>query len=87
MTARGQYDDPNDPLFIFTDGSPVLPSQVRYVLRSCLCSLNLDAMLYDTHSFRIGMATDMLKNHYTISEIRQKGRWQSNVVYKYLRSI
>ena len=82
---RGGYDYDSEPFFIFGDGTPVTPTHVRTTLRNLLSRLTLDAHLYDTHSFRIGRAGDLLKLNYSISQIRKIGRWRSNVVYKYLR--
>ena len=86
MSLRGDYDDDNEPLFMFQGSVCITPVHVRSVLRECLDKLNLDSKLYDTHSFRVGMATDMVKRKFLISEICQKGCWKSNVVYKYIRS-
>ena len=87
MTLRRDYDDDNEPFFVFRENITVSGNHVRKVLRECLTHLNLDSKLYDTHSFRIGMASDMMKNHISIPRIKQAGRWRSNVVYKYIRQM
>ena len=87
MKIRGEYDYSEEPLFIWRDGSQVSSQQVRKTLRECLQNLGPDAQLYDTHSFRIGMASDMMKQNFSISQIRQKGRWRINMVFKYLRNL
>ena len=74
-------------LFIFRDGSPLKKSNFRQVLKRTLHSLNLDETLYDTHSFRIGRATDLLKAGMEVEEIKIVGRWKSNAVYNYLRGL
>ena len=84
MDMRGGYSEDCEQFFIFSDGSAVNPTHIRETLRDMLTKLNLNPMLYDTHSFRIGKACDMLKANYTITEIKQRGRWASNAVYKYL---
>ena len=38
---------------------PVNPEHVRTVLREAIKALGLDPLLYDTHSLRIGRASDM----------------------------
>ena len=86
IDVRGSYCQDSDPFFIFRDGSVLKPIHVRKTLRNILERLNLNPALYDTHSFRIGKASDMLKFGYSLAEIRQKGRWASNAVYKYLRN-
>ena len=54
-------------------------------IRKEISQLGLEGALYDTHSLRIGQATDLLKANVPIDEIKRKGRWKSNAVFKYLR--
>ena len=75
-----------EQIFIFRDGSPLQAYHLRQLLREILDSFNLDSSLYDTHSFRIGRATDLFKSGVNVEEIKHLGRWKSNAVYKYLRS-
>ena len=77
--------DDNEQLFIFQDGTNLQNFHLRNLLRSILTELHLDADLYDTHSFRIGRATDLFKYNTNIDKIKELGRWKSNAVYKYLR--
>ena len=83
---RPEYASDNEQFFVFSDGSPVTPNHIRTVLKGLLKRLNHDPNLYDMHSMRIGMASDMLKQGYTVEQIRFAGRWRSNAVFKYLRS-
>ena len=83
--ARGRYEDQNENLFIFKDRTPVKPSHAAEVLRQCLENINLDLHLYTFHCLRSGRACDMLKQGYTIEQIKYLGRWKSNAVYKYLK--
>ena len=86
LAIRGNYESDNDPFFIFRDNKPVKPTHVRSVLKKTLKAVNLNPKLYDTHSFRIGHATEMLiTQKLTISQVWLAGRWKSNVVYKYIR--
>ena len=82
---RGGYIQDSDQFFVFSDNSPVKPSHVRKVLKTSLKNLGLNHKLYDTHSFRIGRATDLTKMGYSIEKVKRLGRWRSNVVYKYIR--
>ena len=77
----------DDPLFRLSDKSPLNSTMLRNLLRQIINELNLEGSLYDTHSFRIGRATDLFKSGVTIDNIKQLGRWKSNAVYKYLRNI
>ena len=85
LNIRGDYDNDNEALFIFRDKSPVKPDNFRQVFKKMLRRLNLNHKLYDTHSFRIGRATDMQKLGFSIEQIKHYGRWKSNAVYKYLQ--
>ena len=85
LDFRGNYTELDEPLFIFRDGTAVKPANFRKTLKTALRLLNLDADLYDTHSFRIGRATDLLKFGHHIEKIKKIGRWKSNAVYNYLR--
>jgi len=73
------------PVFISAAGNPILPKHFREKLKACISFLSLDANRYNTHSFRIGRATDMLIEGYTEAHIRAAGRWQSRAFVKYLR--
>ena len=84
-SMRPPYLDDQEQYFVFSNHIPVRPGDVRKILKSIITKLELDADLYDTHSFRIGKATDMFKNGVTVERIKHKGRWKSNAVYKYLR--
>ena len=81
----GAYHNDNDLFFVFSDNSQVPPSTVRALLKRLLSSLNLNADLYNFHSFRIGRTVDLFKYGVSIDRIKKLGRWKSNVVYKYLR--
>ena len=86
ISVRKGYRDSNEQFFIFNNYAPLTPNDVRKTLRKALANLNLDPDIYDTHSFRIGRATDMFfKEHVDIESIKKIGRWESNAVYKYLR--
>ena len=52
--AWGGYDSINEEFFVFSNGSPVKPAQVRAVLRKTLEIIGLVSAYYDTHSFCIG---------------------------------
>ena len=84
--ARGGYIKDDEPFFIFSDRSPVEPKHVRWTLKKLLRRLKLNDKLYNTHSFRIGRATDLEKSGLSVDEIKLLGRWRSNAVFKYIRT-
>ena len=83
--ARGGYEDINENLFVFRDKTPVKPNHVSEVLKNCLINLNLDHTAFSFQCFRSGRACDLLRQGYTVEEIKYLGRWKSNAVYKYLK--
>ena len=85
LALRGNYHSKDDPFFIHRDHSPLMPVQVRNTLRRILSSLSLNASLYNTHSFRIGRTSDLIKRGESIEKIKLIGRWKSNTVFKYIR--
>ena len=85
ISMRGGYDSDMEPFFIFRDGTPVSHRHVRAMLRRCIGALGLNSSLYDCHSMRSGRSVDLLRFGYTVEQIKQIGRWQSNAVYKYLK--
>ena len=88
MVARGEYDVLDEQLFIFSDCQPVRPSHANRVLNKVLKKLNQDDSLYSFHSFRVGRASDLFnKFNYSISRIKQIGRWKLSAVYRYLWGI
>ena len=77
MKVRGSYQTDSEPFFIFSDGMPVKPHQLRQVLRNLLNNLGLDGSLYDVHSLRGGRTSDLEKFGYSIDQIKAMGRWKS----------
>ena len=85
IQVRPAIQYPMEPLFVFSDGSPLTPHNMRQMLNIILNILNLEPELYGTHSFRIGRATDLLEVlKLSVSTIRKIGQWKSSSVYKYL---
>ena len=84
LNIRGPYVDETEQFFVWPDRSPLKPVQVRSTLRFMLKKLNLSAELYNTHSMRGGRSVDLSRFGYSVQEIRARGRWRSNVVYRYL---
>ena len=87
MKVRGGFDYPQEQFFIFRDGSPVTPYNVRLILKECLENLGLNSLLYGFHSLRVGRTTDLIKYNYSIEEVKIMGRWCSNTVYRYINPL
>ena len=85
LDIRPPYRSDSEQFLVFRDNSPVQPFHIRKLLKEMIRELNLNPDLYDTHSLRIGRATDMQKEKKGIETIKSVGRWSSNAVYNYLR--
>ena len=83
---RPGYLEENEQFLVYPDRQPLTSNEVRSLLRKLIGNLKLDATLYDTHSFRIGRATDLFKWGVSVEKIKKRGRWESNAVYQYLRN-
>ena len=83
--VRNQWQNVNEPCFIFQDGSPVTAVNARSLLRLMLQKLGLIESLYDMHSLRIGRCSDMVnKLGYMVEEAKRAGQWKSSCVYRYI---
>ena len=85
IKIRPQVKSMQEQFFVFSDNSPVTSTHVRNILKLAISNLGLDDRLYGYHSLRIGRSTDLIKYHYSISEVKLIGRWRSNVIFKYIR--
>ena len=86
IQIRPPAADENEQFFVFLDRLPVKPNQMRSVLRTLLTRMQMEARLYNLHSFRIGRCSDLLKYGFSVETIKHLGWWKSNTVFKYLRS-
>jgi len=73
------------PLFITKGGRPVSRSLIKEALDQQLQILGYNSLLYNTHSFRIGKATDMAKAGCTATQISLAGRWKSSAYQRYIK--
>ncbi|KAH3690779.1 hypothetical protein DPMN_191980 [Dreissena polymorpha] len=58
-----------------TGGLPVTRQQVNAVLAKCLGRTELGNAFFNTHSFRIGRATDLSRKGVPPEVIAKLGRW------------
>lgn len=78
--------DTPGPLFINKRLVPLHRKNFSNILKKCFSALNLDNTRYNTHSLRIGRATDLDILGVEHEIIKQTGRWNSNAYLKYLRN-
>ena len=67
--------------------SPIYAHFDGIVLKFIIKKAGFDQKLYNCQSLRIGRASDMLKLGISIETIKKLGRWTSNAVFTYLRTI
>ena len=87
IQLRQPIEHTEENFFLLSDGSPLKGNMLRSLLRDIIDDFGPQSNLYDTHSFRIGRATDLFKLKVDIETIKQLGRWKSNSVYKYLKHL
>ena len=85
LSFRKWRKDNTEQFFVFRDRSPVSAQHFRTMLRSVLEKLRLDYTVYGTHSLREGCAGDLFELGISVLVIKKLGRWQSNIVYQYLK--
>ena len=86
LLIRGGYESEFENLFIFRDKCNVQQNHVRSLHKELLSKLNLEPSNYGFHSFRVGRTVDMAKMKISLEKIKEAGRWQSNAVYRYLKT-
>ena len=73
------------PLFVLFSGKPLNRSIYSKLIKSCIKKLGHDNSLYNTHSIRIGRATDLAIDGAQPDVIKRIGRWSSSAYLKYIR--
>ena len=66
--------------------SPISRSFFVTALKENLQFCDLDILLYKTHSFRIGAASWAAAKGIPDTQIRDSGRWKSNIFLRYIRT-
>ena len=90
VLALTQYLDlrskESGPLFVDPLGVPLHRSAFCSFLKQVLTAAGLDHNVYNTHSFRIGRATQLAQDNHSSETIRSAGRWKSSAYIGYIRS-
>lgn len=73
------------PLFKFCDGTPVTRAQYSDFIKTAVHFIGLDPSQYNTHSVRIGRATDLALAGTSHETIKRTGRWHSSAYLNYIR--
>ena len=89
VTAYRRYINSRGPThghaFSNMDKSAISRQQIAQVLQTLLPTQHLNPAHYNTHSFRIGKATDMAKHRASYAQIATLGRWKSNAFMRYIK--
>ena len=75
----------NSPAFCRPDGHSISRAQVVNMLSSLLNVAGYTPKHYNTHSFRIGRATDLALQGFSHAQIALQGRWKSNAFLRYIK--
>lgn len=73
------------PFLMHLDGSFLSRFQFITVFRRCLRSVGLRDKDFASHSFRIGAATEAVRNGLGVEEVKRIGRWESKRFQSYVR--
>ena len=73
------------PLFINADQVPITRSWFSRMLKRCLAIAGFPVHAYNTHSFRLGRATDLAIAGTPDHIIQKTGRWKSSAFLAYIR--
>ena len=71
--------------FCNRDATPLNRRQIASQLKYTLSQLGFNPKFYNTHSFRIGKATDMAIKGHSTAQIALAGRWSSNAYQLYIK--
>ena len=72
------------PLFLNNLSIPVRRADFSHYIKSCARLAGLPADRLNTHSFRIGRATQLAQDNASDATIRQVGRWSSTAFERYI---
>ncbi len=73
------------PLFCWKNGLPVSRTSFSKILKRCLAVVNPQLSGYNTHSFRLGRATQAWEDNMPVEKLVILGRWKSDAFRKYYR--
>ena len=79
VRSKSQY------AFCTDTATQLTPKYVRQKLVTLLQIAGQDATAFNTHSFRIGRATDMYRQGYSDLQISKAGRWNTKAFLKYIK--
>ena len=82
---RRHYESDCEQFFIYRDGSPVTPPQLRSILKQLIKIAKIDPKFYSVHCIRAGRMKNLFDMGVSVETIIKIGRWKSSAVYTYLK--
>ncbi len=76
---------PTDPLFIWSDATPINKNQFNNIIKQIVGHLHLDPKSFSSHSFRAGSVT-MASHSHQPWLLKSMGGWSSEAYQGYLRN-
>ena len=73
------------PIFIDQNQSPIDRQLLSSTLKAMITLIGLKPENYNTHSFRIGRATQLAQDNHSYATIQTAGRWHSSAYLRYIR--
>ena len=77
--------NPKNWLFAGAGGRPLAMDYFRIHMKDILARLDLNPDHYNTHSFRIGAATELFRRGISVDIIKKLGRWKGETFEMYTR--
>jgi integrase len=82
LNIRGNHAG---PLFTNSSKLPIDRANFSKILKDVAQVIGLDPTYYNTHSFRVGRATQLAEDQHSPSTIQSAGRWNSSAYLQYIR--
>lgn len=83
---KNSFRDPDLPFFCFQNGTPLTGAKMNILLDKTLGKYTDKSIgKFTTHSFRIGLASELGRLGFSDEEIKEAGRWSSRAFEAYIR--
>ena len=86
LQVRNKYRSIDEQFFVFSDRTPVQPTQFNRLLKYLIKFTSLDSKPYSVHGLCMGRAADLLDMGVPVQTIMKLGRWKSSAIFTYLRA-
>ena len=87
LKVRVKYLTDTESFFMYRYRTPVKAHSMCRVLKRALQKYGMELQNYSLHSLRAGRVVDLLKLGVLVEIIQKLGRWKSNTIFTYLKSL